>query len=237
MKKYLIFSAVVLLLVTACLIVRGKYVYLDGDFIDRNSESVATMLDNEKNLKELNKCIELKDLTVTHSQNKTLSQLNVFKNLEKLSITFAHEDISYGGINAVNIQPSLKDFLVMFSVFDADGINNSSVERISFYGDTVKNIQSVAECTNLNELSLTESEIDECIIKDESDNYYLINSSSFSVFDSVEELRIMNTYIEDISGLLEMDSLKNFSVSQGCLSAENKEILEKNGIIVVEINS
>ena len=105
---------------------------------------------------------------------------------------------------------------------------------------SVKNLQSVADCSSLKTLILSRSQLDDCIIAEEntsddkeSYNYYLRDSSVFSTLDNIEELSFYNIYIEDISGFADMDSLKSITISEGFISDETIKALEENGIDVI----
>ena len=73
---------------------------------------------------------------------------------------------------------------------------------------------------------------DNCIVK-EGYKYIMKDSSIFRTFDYVEELSISVDKIEDISGILEMDSLKEFEIDKGTISEDDKKLLEDKGISVV----
>ena len=51
--------------------------------------------------------------------------------------------------------------------------------------------------------------------------------------NNIEELCLYNIYIEDISGLTDMDSLKSITISEGFISDETIKALEENGIDVI----
>ena len=55
-----------------------------------------------------------------------------------------------------------------------------------------------------------------------------------SSFDNVTELGIYIDIIEDVSGICEMDSLKSLSVSEGTISDQAIDQLEKKGIKVAQ---
>jgi len=74
---------------------------------------------------------------------------------------------------------------------------------------------------------------DNCIVAEDNE-YVMKDSSIFESFDYIEELRIFVDKIEDISGILEMDSLKKFEVDKGTISEDDKKLLEDKGISVIE---
>jgi len=75
---------------------------------------------------------------------------------------------------------------------------------------------------------------DNFIVKEDY-KYVMKDSSVFTSFDYIKELVISDiNEIEDISGILEMDSLKMFKITEGALSEDNKKLLEDKGISVIE---
>lgn len=71
----------------------------------------------------------------------------------------------------------------------------------------------------------------------EDNKYIMKDSLVFASFDYVEELRIFVDKIEDISGILEMDSLKVFEIDKGTISEDDKKLLEDKGISLLKITS
>lgn len=239
LKVILCFVITAIIIIGAILLFRHNYVNLEGVFVKRNIKEVIVHLENV-DINELNRCSEIRNMLVSHSSDDLFSQLTVFKNLETLVVFNAKEEYSDDFIDMVNKQPNLKTLdLLIVSEVDLNGINNSSVERLSVSADSVKNIQSIADCRSLKILSVNSSEIADCIIAEENTgddvpyHYYLRDSSHFSVLDNVGELRLRNIYIEDISGLTDMDSLKSIIVSEGFISDETTKAIEENGIDVM----
>ena len=244
MKKHLkitlYFMITAVILVAAGLFFRNKYVYLEGKFVKRNIKEVTVHLE-DVNINELNRCSEIKDMLVSFSPDDRFSEFTAFKHLEMLLVFQSTEEYSADFIDMVNKQPNLKTLDILgVSEVDLNGINNSSVESIILTSTSVKNLQSVADCGSLKNLRLYSSKIDSCIIAEknigndkEPYNYYLRDSSQFSVLDNIEELSLYNIYIEDISNFADMDSLKSISVSGGFISDETIKALEENGIDVI----
>ena len=63
------------------------------------------------------------------------------------------------------------------------------------------------------------------------------DSKFLSSFDNVTELAIYIDRIEDVSGICEMDSLKNLTVSEGSISDEAIDQLDEKGIKVTQKKS
>ncbi|MDE5736781.1 MAG: hypothetical protein K2H93_00270 [Oscillospiraceae bacterium] len=244
MKKYLkivlCFMITVVILVTAGLVFRNKYVYLEKSFVARKTENIVVFLD-KVNIKELNRCSEMKSMLTANATDDRFSQLTVFEKLEIIEVFRSKEEISEGGIGMINKQPNLKYLGFTYSEADFNDINNSTVEKIIISASSVKNLQSVADCGDLKELILTSSKADGFIIAEEKNgndkeklDFFLRDSSCFSVLDNVEELGFYSIYVEDASGLADMASLKRVKVSNGFISGEARKLLEEKGIDVIE---
>ncbi len=229
----------VIILVTAGLVFRYKYVYLENSFVKRTTEDINVFLD-EVNIKELNRCSEMKSMIAADAIDDRFSQLTVFEKLEMLEVFHSKEEISGGGIGMINKQPNLKHLGFIHAEIDLNDINNSSVEIMLFSDSAVKNLQSVADCGDLKELILNKSKADGFIVEEKNGNdkekldFFLRDSSCFSVLDNVEELGFYSIYVEDASGLADMDSLKRVKVSNGFISEEARKQLEELGIDIVE---
>ncbi len=240
LKVILCFVITAIIIIGAILFFRHNYVNLEGEFVKRDIEKVNVHLE-DVDINELNRCSEIRDMLVHRSPGDLFSQLTVFEHLETLMVFNTKEEYSDDFIEMVNKQPNLKNLdIFRGSEVDLNGINNSSVEWLNISSMSVKNFQSVADCSSLKTLILSRSQIDDCIIAEENTgndyepyNYYLRDSSQFSVFDNIEELRLYNIYIEDISGLTDMDSLKSITISEGFISDETIKALEENGIDVI----
>ena len=75
--------------------------------------------------------------------------------------------------------------------------------------------------------------VDDYIINSDG-NFTMKDSGFLSSFDNVTELGIYIDIIEDVSGICEMDSLKSLSVSEGTISDQAIDQLEKKGIKVAQ---
>lgn len=244
MKKYLkivlCFMITAVILVTAGLVFRDQYVYLETSFVARKTENIDVFLD-KVNIKELNRCSEMKSMIATDATNDCFSQLTVFEKFETLEVFRSKEEISGDGIGMINKQPNLRYLGFTYSEVDLNDINNSTIQKIVISASSVKNLQSVADCSNLKELILNRSKADDFIIAEEKNSddkekldFFLRNSSCFSVLDNIEELGFYSIYVEDASGLTDMASLKRVKVSDGFISEETRKLLAENGIDVIE---
>ena len=119
---------------------------------------------------------------------------------------------------------------------DLEGFNNSNNNNLPYVNilfSDVKNFDSLAGCLSLRSISLSDTVVDDNIIN--SDGSYVMKDSKFlSSFDNVTELAIYIDRIEDVSGICEMDSLKNLTVSEGSISDEAIHQLDEKGIKVTQ---
>ena len=240
MKKVIFLLTTAIIITVAGVFFRDSYVYLEESFIERKTEDIDVFLD-KVNIKELNRCSNVKSMITVSASDERLSQLTVFENLDTLEILRSKEEISTGGITMINKQPNLKELGFLYSEADFNGISNSSVEKIIISASSVKNLRSIADCGALKKLILNKSVVDNCIIAEENIgnyeepyNFHLRDSSELLVLNNVEELSLYNIYIEDVSGICEMDSLKSLIVSEGTISDEAIDQLDEKGIKVTQ---
>ncbi|MBE6877304.1 MAG: hypothetical protein E7496_11410 [Ruminococcus sp.] len=175
-------------------------------------------------------------LHISEVKDNYIEKMYYFSNLSQL-------DISYSEINSQTISqlfqiPNLNDILFIHSSVDFSGAESHSPEIIHFALCDIANLKGLADCSSLIQLEISETTIeDKLVITDDTafhQKYSLKDSSDFAYLDNLETLGIYNTQIEDISGFMEMDSLKTLTVSQGYISEENIKTLKKNDITVIQ---
>ena len=131
---------------------------------------------------------------------------------------------------------SLQKLYIYSTDIDLEGFNNSNLSCVKILNSDVKNFYSLAGCLSLRSISLLDTIVDDNIIN--SDGSYVMKDSRFlSSFDNVTELAIYVDSIEDVSGICEMDSLKNLTVSEGSISDEAIDQLDEKGIKVTQKKS
>ncbi|MDE6672609.1 MAG: hypothetical protein K2K16_10490 [Ruminococcus sp.] len=182
------------------------------------------------NIREVNKCTELEDMELEQAKENTISQLNDFPNMKYLEIFLSYigsADIEK--INSFNLEE-----LYIHDCFDVDftGFNSDTIPKIIILLSDIKNLKPLAECKSIKDLSIIASTIPDYIIEEPFRNYVLKDSSIFADFDYVENLYLSLDEIEDISGILEMDSLKVLKVHEGDISEDNVKLLEDKGVTV-----
>lgn len=128
---------------------------------------------------------------------------------------------------------NLQELYIYRTDIDLKGIGNSNLSYVWMLDSNVKNFDSLAECLALRNISLTDTIVDDYIINSDG-NSTMKDSGFLSSFDNVTELGIYIDIIEDVSGICEMDSLKSLSVSEGTISDQAIDQLEKKGIKVAQ---
>lgn len=238
-KKITVISAIAVVLVVVGLIVRS--IYLDTHYVKIYNKTYETdvkdigvvSLDKNDHIRQINKCTALELLEITDTSENKISELKNFNSLNTLMIDTS--EVSSTDCEKISNFNNLENlFIYLRSVVDFKGFNNNNVSHISvIYNSSAVNIASLSECPSLKKLSIWDSTVDNCVVIEDG-GYTMKDSSVFASFDSVEELIILVNKIEDISGILEMDSLKTLKINKGTLSDGDKKLLEEKGVSVVE---
>ena len=245
-KKLKIIGIAVMTVVIVCLI--AGFIYFDKHYAVINKKiyrnDIKTIIGTNltkkddidywidfdiTNIREVNKCTELEDMELEQTKENTISQLNDFPNVKYLEIFLSYigsADIEK--INSFNLEE-----LYIHSCHNVDftGFNSDTISYINLFFSDIKNLKPLAECKSLKELSI-HSAVSDYIIEEPFRNYVLKDSSIFADFDYIEELYLSMDSIEDISGILEMDSLKVLKVHEGDISEDNVKLLEDKGVTV-----
>lgn len=237
MKKFLFILSVLVLIagVIGGIVFRTQYVFLK-DTVYKKDVKELDLNYRGIDVDELNKCSELEYLRVKGIDDDFLTEMRTFQHLEHFC---AYDcDIINEGMLKINSFPILNDMFIAYSHIDFGKIQNDSVKEISLYFSEITNITELANCRSLTNLDLFRVVMDNKIIVTKVANtlnlkYCLKDSSDFSCLDNIRTLEISCIDIEDISGFMEMDSLKTLTVLQGYISEENISALENNGITVI----
>ena len=182
-------------------------------------------------IKEINKCTKIKEIFLSRASENSVSKLRNFHNLTDLTVTRSR--ISSLDSEKISAFLNLKKLYTNMNVMDLKGFNSNTISYISLSFSEIKNLESLSECPMLKHLTIFNSIISDNYIVKEDNKYIIKDSSIFKSFDYIEELWISVDKIKDISGILEMDSLKEFKVDKGTLSEEDKKLLEDKGISVI----
>ncbi|MBD5160232.1 MAG: hypothetical protein HDT23_08345 [Ruminococcus sp.] len=248
-KDFILFSAVNLVIV--CLI--AGFIYFDTHYavinkkVYRNDIKTIRGTNLTKkdrtdyfidfrstDVREVNKCTELEEMQLEYAEENTISQLNDFPDMKYLEIFLSYigsADIEK--INSFNIEEL---YIHDYTDVDFTGFNSDTISAIELYFSDIKNFEKLAECKSLKDLSIVHSTISDYIIEEGFRNYVLKDSSIFADFDYIEDLWLSVDSIEDISGILEMDSLKTLTVNKESVSEADVKLLEDKGVTVTYYN-
>ena len=221
-KKIIGIIAVVCILIFGAICFDMNFAIIDKKIYKNDIKKIDPDLDITS-VREINNCTEFEKIWLTRASENTISGFRNFHNLYDLMVMSS--DISSADCEKISQFDNLKEFTVFRTDIDCKDFNNDSVSSIDFIMSTVKNFEELAECKSLKSITIIDSEI--------LDNDITEDSSIFADFDYIEELRIFMN-IEDVSGFLEMDSLKVLKTDKGNISDENIKLLEDNGISVIE---
>jgi len=231
-KKVIRISAIAVVVLS--LIIGAIYFYTHYAIIDRKIyKNDITYLRvyslDAPEIKEINKCTEIETMYLSRAHENSISKFINFHNLNDLMIM--HSDISSSDSEKISMFDNLKDLTIANdTTVDFKGFNNDTVSHISFFESEIKNFKALSECPSLKGIVIYYSTVsDNCI----DNNYVMKDSSVFASFDYIEKLSIDVGKIEDISGILEMDSLKEFKVDKGTISEDDKKLLEDKGVSVI----
>lgn len=239
-KKFIsisVIAIVVISLVIGAIYFATHYAIIDRKIYKTDIKDIHVHLnvnDADDNIREINKCSEIEKLFITRAYENSVSKLKNFHNLNDLTISFS--EISSLDSEKISYFDNLRNLCIYITTIDFKGFNNDTVSSIISISSKIANLEALSECQSLKSLTISHSTVSDNYIVMEDNKYIMKDSSVFASFDYVEELRIFVDKIEDISGILEMDSLKVFEIDKGTISEDDKKLLEDKGISVVENN-
>lgn len=225
-KKFIIISVIAVVifsLIFGAVYFDTHFAVIDKKIYKNDIKKIDSSLDIT-NVREINKCTEVEQIWLTRASENTISKFRNFHNLYDLMIMSS--DISSADCKKISKFDNLKELDFYRTNVDFKGFNSDTVSSIRFIESTVKTFEKLAECKSLKSITIIVSAI--------SDNNITKDSSIFASFDYVEELRIFEDKIEDIAGILEMDSLKVLEIDKGTISEEDRKLLEDKGISIIE---
>ena len=207
------------------------YAVIDNKIYKNDIKYLRVYSLDDYEIKEINKCTKIKEIFLSRASENSVSKLRNFHNLTDLTVT--RSIISSLDSEKINAFHNLKKLYTNMNVMDLKGFNSNTISYISLSFSEIKNLESLSECPMLKHLTIFNSIISDNYIVKEDNKYIIKDSSIFKSFDYIEELWISVDKIKDISGILEMDSLKEFKVDKGTLSEDDKKLLEDKGISVI----
>lgn len=234
-KKFtsiLVIAVVLLSLVIGAIYFTTHYAIIDRKIYKTDIKNINIFSLNTIDIKEVNKCTKIEKMFWAEASENSIAKFKNFHNLNDLTIQFS--ELSSSDCEKISTFDNLDKLFTYYTNIDFKLFNNDKVSNIVLcYGEII-NLKVLSECSSLKNLIIGYSTVsDNCIIV-EDDKYIMKDSSVFASFDYVEKLRIDVDKIEDISGILEMDSLKEFTVKKGAISEDDKKLLEDKGISVIE---
>ncbi len=236
MKSKKIIGISVIAVVVLSLVVGAIYFYTHYAIIDRKiyKNDITYLrvysLDTPE-IKEINKCTEIEEMFLSEASKNSVSRFINFHNLNDLTLSIC--EISSSDSEKISNFDNLRDLATFRTAIDFKGFNNDTVSCIRMLDSKIKNLESLSECQSLKKIIISGSTVSNNCIVVEDNKYVMKDSSVFSSFDYVEELWLNIGKIEDISGILEMDSLKELKVNEEAISEDDKKLLEDKGIPVI----
>lgn len=186
-------------------------------------------LDNSR-IREINKCAEVEIMYLSGANKNAISKFMDFHNIKFLLLM--QSEISSLDCEKLNKFTSLDNLeITSYSVIDFKKFTNPSVTVIDIFNSDLENIESLSKCKSLKSLTLSNTTYNNYIIM-EDDKYVLSDSDSFASLDNIISLSVYVDEIQDISRILEMDSLETFCVNRDSISEEDVKLLEDKGIAV-----
>ncbi|MBQ6181642.1 MAG: hypothetical protein IJK31_08140 [Ruminococcus sp.] len=236
-KRNVIFAVIMLAVIFGQvfgrkLLFNYNHVYMDGVYYSKTSDQVFVDTQGEGfSMKKLNKLKKIKILSIEHVDDDMLEKFGDFKDLNRLEFKGSKLSTSVSKINSYD---KLETLYFYDSEVDLKGLNIKTLKDVNFVNCKVKNISTLKECPLLEKLSISGSNVDDCMTEDNnSDTPYdlILDDSSFlEGFDNVTELTAEDMLIADISGILTMSKLERLIYSKGMISAGLSDELTEHGI-------
>lgn len=244
MKKVLlgIVGGLLVLAVAAGVILRENFVYIDGEIHNRDETDLHFIYMPATRISELNRCKDVEYLHVINIDNEQIEKMRVFEELKYLRLRNQLLDLNAPEIEKINQFPKLIWLDLLCYNADLSSLENDSITQIELEGGkyTFDDKGFLSGCPELESLRIQNSTIKGFITSIWNEDYnnasYTLEDSSFlSDLDKVKTLVLDDMTIEDVSGILEMDSLEELSLIQCTIPEEFKKELEDKGINIQEI--
>lgn len=194
-------------------------------------------------------CTSLDTAIVNNKWYNSINNLKYFHNLESLTISCYIDDVDF---NAISSLENLKHIIIsgakvrdssftqklsniesinyLDGEVDMEHFENNNLNRIGLYNCKIENIQMLSKCKNLKDLTIYQGKYKG--LQRVKNEYILKDSSVFSDFSSVTRLNLQDIKIENITGFQEMKSLKELTVSSGCVKEGLIDEIRKKGVNV-----
>lgn len=234
-KKFIIISVISVIifsLIFGAIYFNTHYAVIDKKIYRNDIKQIRLYSLDNKNIKKINKFNEIESMILSGASENSVSKFKNFPNLNHLMIMSSQ--ISSSDSEKISDFNSLKELIIDRTNANLKNFKNDTVSTILLLLSDVTDIESLDKCSSLKTLIIDGTTIsDNCIVVEDG-TYILKDSSVFTSFDYVNKLQLGIDEIQDISGILEMDSLKVFEVNKGAISEDDKKLLEDKGISVIE---
>lgn len=232
MKLKRFINIITFVIILSLIIFNINYVNIDGKYYNKDTKEISVHSFNDNDIRKINRCTKIETIYIVGASKNSVSKFSNFHNLSDLIIM--RSNISSLDSEKISTFQNLKDlFITYYTTIDFKGFKNNTISSIKLFLSEITNLESLSKSSMLKHLSIFNSIISDNYIIKEDNKYIMKDSSVFASFDYIEELWISVDKIEDISGILEMDSLKEFKIDKGTLSEEDKKLLEDKGISVI----
>ncbi len=228
-KKFIIIFVCILIL--GAIFFDTHYVVINKEIYKNDIKKISVYSLNDSDIKNINKCTEIEKMVLADVSENSFTKFKNFPNLNYLMIMSS--ELSSVDSEKISTFDNLKNWIIDSSTVDFKGFNNDSVSCIIVGWSKIKNLNALSECQSLKSITIGSVLYDNYIVF-ENKEYVMKDSSFLTSFDCVEELRIFEDKIEDISGILEMDSLKVLEIDKGTISEDDRKLLEDKGISIIE---
>ena len=226
-SKFKIFIVIVLLSVIYFI---TNYAVIDRKIYSANVESLYVLSLDDSEIKEINKCTKITKIFLAEATPNQISRFRNFRYLNDIylvnSITNNLDSKKIGSFN------NLKSLNAFESGIDFNELYSKTISSVSLYASNAENLDTLSKCESLRRLNIYNSMVSGDCIVEENRKYIMKDSSIFSSLGNITDLMINVDEIQDISGILEMDSLKTFCVNKDSISEEHVKLLEDKGITV-----
>lgn len=234
LKKIISISAiavVVLGLLIRTIYLDVNYATIDKKLYRKDITYLHIRSVDDERFRQINKCTEIDTLLLSKSHKHHLYKLMNFPKLRDFVIM--QSEINKVECEKISSFSSLENLEVMaFTDFDFEGFDNKTISSIWINNSNAKNIESLYNCISLESLRITNSTIpNNCIVKENS-KYIMKDSSVFESLDKIKTLEIYVDEIQNISGILQMDSLEKFHIDKNSISDKDVKSLENKGVTV-----
>ncbi len=232
-KRYIIIVmvAIALVILWCIYMFQTRYVFMGQKIYEKDTLSIEIDCREKKYskyLKKVNQFTKIETLSIEYyDQDNYIQHISSNKTLKDLLIYFSDvEDASF-----INTMSNIKLLHCLETDIDFSKISSKYINTIELISCNIKNLDMLKNCSSLRKLELYKGSYEG--MQKIKDKYVLQDSSIFSEFDTISDLCIHDLEIQDISGFLNMESLKQINVSENSMTQDQISILESAGVQVI----